>query len=175
MTPEILGQLTIFLGIAFGVLLGMPVMPFFIAAGAMWGIEGLPIVLLALLIHFFASYYIARGILRPLAERFFKKFESKIKLPDLAAIGPIKLTLLVRMLPGIPLVATSYGLAALWDIPVMTYVFASLFTQLFWATASMLVGASLMKNSIVMFVCACALFIILIIISRKYAHRKQAR
>jgi|GEM_PF-2406362 uncharacterized membrane protein YdjX (TVP38/TMEM64 family) len=175
MTPEILGQLAIFGGIAFGVLFGLPVMPFFIAAGAMWGIEGLPIVLLALLIHFFASYYIARGILRPLAEKFFKKFESKMKLPDAATIGPIKLILLVRMIPGIPLVAVSYGLAALWDIPVMVYVFVSLFTQLFWATASMLVGASLMKNSAVMLVCACAVFAILIVISRNYARRTQAR
>jgi uncharacterized membrane protein YdjX (TVP38/TMEM64 family) len=174
MTPEIIGQLTIFLGIAFGVLFGLPVMPFFIAAGAMWGIEGLPIVLLALMIHFFASYYIARGVLRPLAEKFFKKFENKIKLPDVSAIGPIKLTLLVRMIPGIPLVAASYGLAALWDIPVMVYVLASLFTQLFWATASMLVGASLIKNSAVMFVCACVIFVILIIISRSYARRKNA-
>ena len=174
MTPEIMGSWAVFCGIAFGILVGFPVVPFYLTAGALWGVAGLPIVLLALLIHFVASYFVARSFLRPLAEKIFKRFESKVKMPNMKAIGPIKLILLVRMIPGLPLVAASYGLA-LCDMPLTTYVLVSLFTQIFWAGAFILCGASLMKNNLLMLGSGCLALAVLILISKNYVRGKEAR
>jgi len=141
MTHELWVGLGSLLGIAFGTLVGVPVAPLYIALGAVWGLWALPWVALALLVSFTLSYLIAASPLRKLVEKFLK---GK-KIPDLARVGAYKLTMLVRLAPGLPLPAQNYILG-LARVPFMPCLILSLVIQLGWAVGFMLSGQALMGN-----------------------------
>lgn len=159
-------------GIAFGTLVGVPVAPLYIAAGALWGIYALPLVALALCVHLFLSSALTHSFLRPAIERLTQKFQKK--LPDLAHIGPQKLTLLVRFIPGLPLFVQSYFLC-LCNVPFAAYFGWSLVVQLLWAAGFALAGGAFMKGQWLLLACICAVLLVFIFITQRYAKSQQLR
>ncbi len=108
-------------------LIGVPVVPFYLMAGAAYvPVFGLPVTLgagvLSLLLNLFASHAIALRM-RPFVERMVGRFG--IPMPTVGKLTPWKLVLLVRITPGAPLIVQNY-LLALAGIPLGLYVIVSL-------------------------------------------------
>lgn len=170
------GSMGIFIVIALGTLIGIPVAPFYVAAGSLWGVEGLPIVMLGLGVHLLGSLLLTNGVARPLISGILKKLEHKKKLPILEAtkMNSLKMTLLIRMFPGVPLCIKSYTLAWM-KVPLVLYFIVSLAIESLWALGFMLAGESFMHGQWVNLAGAIAFIILLIFASKNHAGRKKSR
>jgi len=124
-------------------LVGVPVVPFYLMAGAVYvPVYGLPLTLVAgmisLLLNLFASHEVARRM-RPFVERMVARFG--IPMPRLGNLSAWKLVLLVRITPGAPLIVQNY-LLALAGIPLGLYVIVSLPVEMLICGGYMAAGKS---------------------------------
>jgi uncharacterized membrane protein YdjX (TVP38/TMEM64 family) len=173
MTPEVLSSVAIFLGIALGTLIGVPASPLYAAAGVIWGLSGFPLMLLAMTLHLVVGYFLTKTVARPVIEKILKKFKNKISLSafDAKKLGPIKITLFIRMLPAIPLCVKTYGLSIM-EIPFWSYFIPSLIIELLWALGYALAGEAFIKGQWMMFAGAAAFILLLIILTKIFSRRK---
>jgi uncharacterized membrane protein YdjX (TVP38/TMEM64 family) len=93
----------VWLGLAFGPLIGVPVAPLYIAAGGVWGASALFWVATGVIVDLILAYKISRW-LRPM---IMKKL-AKYQLPSVAELGEWTLVLVTRFTPGLPLSAQNY-------------------------------------------------------------------
>ncbi|WP_035610732.1 hypothetical protein [Haloferula sp. BvORR071] len=124
-------------------LVGVPVVPFYLMAGAVYvPLYGLPVTLAAgmaaLLLNLLASHAIARRM-RPFVERMVARFG--ITMPQVGKLSAWKLVLLVRVTPGAPLIVQNY-LLALAGIPLGLYVIVSLPVEMMICGGYMAAGKS---------------------------------
>jgi uncharacterized membrane protein YdjX (TVP38/TMEM64 family) len=151
--------------LAFGPLVGVPVAPFYIAAGGVWGAQALLWVALALAVDFVLAYKIAHLLKGPILKRI-----EKYKLPMADEIGPAKLTLVLRFTPGVPLWVQNY-LLGISGVPWGVYLWLSLAAQLVWAAGFMWMGDAWAKGQWFFVAAALGLVILLALVTKVYAKR----
>jgi uncharacterized membrane protein YdjX (TVP38/TMEM64 family) len=126
--------------------IGIPVTPLFVVAGATFGAAvGLIGSGLALAAALTMSYGIARGRMRRWLESLLRRFGSE--LPDFGEAGrnALRFTLMVKLTPGLPAFVKNYGLAAA-GVPFPTYLGVSMLVTGAYAAALVLLGDSLFEH-----------------------------
>jgi uncharacterized membrane protein YdjX (TVP38/TMEM64 family) len=126
---------------------GVPITPFFMVAGALFGARlGLLGSALALAANLTLCHRLAAGALRP---RFAKVLERFDAFPDFAAQsrGALRFTLLVKFAPGLPAAAKNY-LLGLAGVPFATYFAVSMTLTGGLGVALVLLGESLFEHDL---------------------------
>ena len=128
--------------------LGVPLTPFFVIAGATFGIRlGLIGTLLALAFNLTLCYWIARSSVRPRLEALFRRFDYQ--LPDFGRDdrSALRFTLLVKLAPGVPGFVKNYGLGAA-GVPFPLYLGLSMLITGAYATAFVVLGESIFDHDL---------------------------
>jgi uncharacterized membrane protein YdjX (TVP38/TMEM64 family) len=129
-------------------LVGVPLTPLFVVAGATFGAAvGLVGSGLALAASLTMSYRLARGRLRRWLEALLRRFGSA--LPEFGETGrsALRFALVVKLTPGLPAVVKSYGLAAA-GVPFLTYLGVSMLVTGAYGAAVVLLGQSLFEHDL---------------------------
>jgi uncharacterized membrane protein YdjX (TVP38/TMEM64 family) len=127
---------------------GVPLTPFYLIAGATFGVRnGLVGSLIALSLNLSICYLVARKIprawLHHAPNRFgqnFPNFEGEDKS------GAVRFTMFVKLTPGVPMLLKNY-LIGLSGVPFDVYLCTSLVTSAAYAVPLMLLGDSLFDHS----------------------------
>jgi len=133
-----------YLGMALIPLLGLPVVPFYMAAGAAYDFPVSMVGIgLALLLNLTVSYWIARGLSGPVSRLLAR---AGWKIPQVPSSQYVQFTILVRLAPGAPLMVQNYILG-LSGAPFLLYLAVSWPTEMLIATGYVLIGDSLYDRS----------------------------
>jgi uncharacterized membrane protein YdjX (TVP38/TMEM64 family) len=126
---------------------GMPITPFFVLAGATFGVgPGLLGSGVALGLNLTLCYAVARSGLRPKLESLLRRFDYE--LPDFGGTekSALRFTLLVKLAPGAPAVVKNY-LLGLTGVPFPLYFAASMLITGVYAVLCVVVGVSLFDHA----------------------------
>lgn len=147
---------------------GFPVTPFFVFAGATYGlVTGLGGSWIAIAVNLALSYWVARSGLRPTLIRIFRK--TGIRMPDVKADNEVKFTVLVKLAPGVPAFAKNY-LLGLADVPFRTFFWISLPITAAYASPFIILGDSVLDRDLG--TTAWAVGILVVLIGGYYAWRR---
>jgi uncharacterized membrane protein YdjX (TVP38/TMEM64 family) len=125
--------------------LGLPLTPFYIVAGATFGVPiGLLGSMIALAVNLTLSYFIARSIPQAWLEGVLSRFGTKLPAFDERS-GAIRFSVLVKLTPGVPMLLKNY-LLGLSGVPFNVYLATSLVTALLYAVPLMILGNSLFDH-----------------------------
>jgi uncharacterized membrane protein YdjX (TVP38/TMEM64 family) len=125
--------------------LGLPLTPFYIVAGATFGVPiGLIGSMIALAVNLTLSYFIARSIPQAWLEGVLSRFGTKLPAFDETS-GAIRFSVLVKLTPGVPMLLKNY-LLGLSGVPFKVYLLTSLVTALLYAVPLMILGNSLFDH-----------------------------
>lgn len=134
------GPVPFFLALALLPLVGVPATPFYLLAGATFG---LPTALAgsaaALALHLAISYWLARSPLRRTLSRWLEK--SGRRLPTLERLGAWRFTLIVKFLPGLPPVL-KHAAIAVAGVPFPVFFTVCFSVSAFYAAGFILLGES---------------------------------
>lgn len=127
---------------------GFPMSAFNVVAGPVFGPAlGVGTVIacaaLALAINLALSYWLAARVMRPPLERLVKRMGYTV--PDVPSHSAWEITLLVRIVPGPPVVLQSY-LLALARVPFGIYMVVSMLVHTAFMVATILAGDALMRG-----------------------------
>lgn len=128
--------------------IGAPITPFFLVAGATFGIPvGLIGSALALAMNLTLCHRLARSRLRPLFESLARRFGYEI--PDFGKVGnrAVRFTLMVKLAPGVPAFIKNYGLGAA-GVPFPLYFGVSMLLTGLYAACLVLLGESLFQHDL---------------------------
>jgi uncharacterized membrane protein YdjX (TVP38/TMEM64 family) len=140
------GPLPFFAALAILPLVGIPTTPFYIIAGATFGIvTGLVGSLIALALNLVLSYRIAKGPLRTVFQKWMAK--SNREIPTVEKVGALRFTLIVRFTPGVPGFLKHY-LIVLAGVPLRIYFPVSLVISGFYAGGFIVLGDSAFDRDI---------------------------
>jgi uncharacterized membrane protein YdjX (TVP38/TMEM64 family) len=127
--------------------IGIPITPLFVIAGATFGaavgLIGSGVAVAASLV---VSYGIARGRLRTFLESLLRRFGSELPVFGEAGRSAVRFTVMVKLTPGIPAFVKNYGLAAA-GVPFLTYLGVSMLITGAYAAALVLLGESLFEHA----------------------------
>jgi uncharacterized membrane protein YdjX (TVP38/TMEM64 family) len=127
---------------------GAPITPFFIVAGATFGVGlGLLGSGLALAGSLAVSYWLARGRLRPLLVSALRRFGRE--LPDFGEAGKnaLRFTLTVKFAPGVPAFLKNYILATA-GVPFGLYFGMSILITGAYGAALIVLGESMLEHDL---------------------------
>jgi uncharacterized membrane protein YdjX (TVP38/TMEM64 family) len=142
------GALPFFAAMAVLPAIGMPITPFFVLAGATFGVGiGLLGSGVALGLNLALCYGIARSGLRPWLESLLQRFEYELPDFEEKKRGALRFTLLVKLTPGAPAVAKNY-LLGLTGVPFSLYFVSSMLITGAYAVLCVVVGVSLFEHEI---------------------------
>ena len=142
----------LFASIALLPLLGVPVSPLWVASGALLGVSaGLAVALLGLVCNLAIAYWIAHYGLRSFITDWLHR--RGWSLPAVRSITSVKLTLLVRVTPGLPLFAQNY-LLGIAGIPFRSYLWVSMAVQGAYAAAFVVFGEAALSGQVGMLITA---------------------
>jgi uncharacterized membrane protein YdjX (TVP38/TMEM64 family) len=138
---------TFFTAMAILPLIGAPVTPFFIIAGASFGARvGLVGSLIALTVNVVACYWIARSALRRLIERLLRR--SRYELPKFDRNkSATRFTVAVKLAPGLPTFVKNY-LLGVAGVPFPLYLGLSILITGTYAASFVLLGQSFLKHNL---------------------------
>lgn len=131
--------------LAMGVLplVGVPLSALWMLTGVTFGArEGFLIILAGMAINFALAYLVSNKWLRGPITRLFEK--RKIKIPEALPSEYIKLTIAIRLFPGLPNFMQSY-LLGLANVPFRIYYLFSFPPQIAYAIGFVLFGDSLVN------------------------------
>lgn len=137
-----------FLAMAVLPVIGVPLSPFMIVAGAMFGIWlGLIVNIAAIAINLCIGYAIAHSKLRPHLESVFERFGYKV--PDFTAGGRSawRFAMAIKLTPALPSFAKMYVLAVT-AVPFPIYFGVSLGISSAFAVAWIVLGDSLLAHDL---------------------------
>lgn len=128
--------------------LGMPITPFFVIAGLRFGIVGgLALAAMATTFNLLLCYWVAHGRLRPkLRGLIARRFPALANL-DVDRRGAWRLTLLVKLVPGVPLFVKHYALGVA-GVPLSIYLAVALLTTAPYGTAFVVLGESALEGDV---------------------------
>lgn len=141
--------------------IGAPFTPFFLVAGATFGIPvGLIGSGLALAMTLTLCHRLARTRLRPLFESLARRFGYEI--PDFEKVGnrAVRFTLMVKLAPGVPAFIKNYGLGAA-GVPFPLYFGISMLITGVYALCLVVLGESLFQHELTHAVVAAAVIVVL--------------
>lgn len=139
------GPLPFFAAMAVLPALGVPITPFFILAGATFGLRlGLLGSAIALGLNLAVSYWIARGM-RVRIEALLRRFGYE--LPDFGEKdrSAVRFTLAVKVAPGVPAFVKHYGLGVA-GVPFAIYFGVSMAITGSYAALLIVLGESLLEH-----------------------------
>lgn len=145
MWREQTGPLPFFSAMAILPAVGVPLTPFLILAGAVFGTRlGLIGAAIAIAVNLALCYALARW-LRPLLANLLRRFSYD--LPDFAERGrsAMRFTLAVKAAPGVPTFIKNYGLA-LAGVPFPLYFGVSMVMTAVYALSLIFIGESLLEH-----------------------------
>lgn len=143
-----------FIAMALLPMVGVPLTPLLIAAGATFGMRlGLAGSLLALAANLVASYFVARSGLRPHLERLFRRFDYELPNFDGRPRNALRFTLMVKFAPGVPAFVKNYGLGVA-GVPFTLYFVASMLITGVYSALLVVLGESLFTHETNMVVVA---------------------
>jgi uncharacterized membrane protein YdjX (TVP38/TMEM64 family) len=154
---------------------GAPITPFFIAAGAAFGVRvGLVGSLLALASSLSLNYWIARGRLRPWLESLLRR--SGRELPDLGEAGKhaVRFTVMVKLAPGIPAFLKSFVLAVA-GVPFALYLALSMLITGTYAAALVVLGESLFEHDLTRALVPVAIVVVVAALGLWWRRRRRDR
>jgi uncharacterized membrane protein YdjX (TVP38/TMEM64 family) len=125
--------------------LGAPLTPFYVVAGATFGIGfGLLGSALALIANLSLCYFLARGSMRERLLSLMARFDYQ--LPNFERReGAVRFAMLVKLAPGIPAVLKNY-LLGVSGVPYGVFLGVSLFVAALYAVPMMALGQSLFRH-----------------------------
>jgi uncharacterized membrane protein YdjX (TVP38/TMEM64 family) len=124
-------------------LVGFPLSALWVLAGVTYGMgDGFLLILAGMAINFALAYQISNRWLRGPISRLFEK--RGIRIPEAQPSEYIKLTIAIRIFPGLPNFMQSY-LLGLANVPFRTYYFFSFPPQIAYAVGFVLFGDSLVN------------------------------
>lgn len=141
------GVLPFFLAMAIVPALGVPITPFFIVAGATFGVPiGLAGSAVALSANLLLCYWIARSGLRPWLGRLLAR--TRYSIPDFEkGDGALRFALLVKLAPGVPIFIKHY-LLGMAGVPFWIYFGVSGLITGIYAVAFVVLGESLLEHDL---------------------------
>ncbi len=135
-----------FLVMALLPVVGVPLTPLVIAAGATFGARiGVVGSLFALAVNLVLSYGIARSGLRPRLSRLFQRFDYELPNFDGQPQNALRFTLMVKFAPGVPAFVKNYGLGVA-GVPFALYFASSMAITGVYSTLLVIVGESLFTH-----------------------------
>lgn len=141
--------LLFFLAMALLPLIGIPMTPFFVLAGATFSVSlGLLGSAAALALNLGLSFWLARSSLRPALEGILGK--TRFSLPELdeAPTRAFRFTLLMKLTPGVP-ASVKHFVIALAGVPFATYFLVSFAVTGLYGASFIVLGESLSEHDIV--------------------------
>lgn len=162
------GPLVLFLAMVFLPLVGFPISPLWLAAGAAFGAQwGFGLATAGLLVNIALAYVIANRWLR----EFLLKLMAKkgYCLPAATSGDLLRLTLALRITPGIPSFVQSY-LLGLANVPFLPYYLISVPVQVAYAAAFTLFGGSIFQMKGGGIIAGACLLVALILIVKVVRH-----
>ncbi|MDA7916315.1 VTT domain-containing protein [Verrucomicrobia bacterium] len=151
----------IFFGIAILPGLAFPVSALLIAAGGVYGEKyGTPlaalICIVAIAINILWTYLLARGPARNILNRIIAN--AGHTLPEVNERNHLRVTLILRITPGIPLFIQNY-LLGLANIPFKTYISVSIGIQALWTIGFVVFGEALLEGNLVLLIGAAGMLV----------------
>jgi len=134
------GPIPFFAALAILPALGVPTTPFYLLAGATFGVAiGLLGSIIALALNLLLCYWVARGPMHS----FFVKWLARVdrELPSLEKVSEWRFTLVVKLAPGVPAFLKHY-LIVLAGVPLRIYFPVSLVISGFYAGCFIVLGDS---------------------------------
>lgn len=129
-------------------MLGLPITPFFVLAGATFGTRlGLVGSGLALGLNLAVSYWLAHTAIRPWLESLLRRLGYELPDYEKNKKGAVRFTFSVKLAPGIPAFVKNYGLGAS-GVPFPLYFGASMLTTGLYAAVLILLGESLFEHDL---------------------------
>lgn len=140
------GPAPFFTALAIMPMFGFPTTPFFLMAGATFGVVvGLAGSALSLAVNLALCYWIARSGLRRVLEAWLAR--TRYELPEVTPGREFQFTLLVKMTPGIPTFIKNY-LLGLSGVPFTIYFAVSFTVTLAYAAAFIVLGESMSTHDL---------------------------
>ncbi|WP_187265944.1 TVP38/TMEM64 family protein [Alkalisalibacterium limincola] len=140
--------------------IGFPVTPFFILAGATFGVTvGLGGSLLALLANFSLCFWLARSGFRPGILRLLERFSVKLPRFDGDHKRALSFVLMVKFTPGVPAFAKNY-LLGVAGVPFALYLTVSMLVTGLYAAAFVVLGESVLEHDVNRTVIAAAVIVL---------------
>lgn len=137
-----------FAGMALLPLLGFPLTPFYLAAGATFG-AGMGLIgsTVAVSVNLSLSYLLARTALRGWVLAGLRRFGRE--LPELSAReeDAFRFSLVVKLAPGVPASLKHYALA-IAGVPFPTYLAVSMTFAMLYAVPLVVLGQSLLEHDV---------------------------
>lgn len=141
------GPVPFFAAMAILPAIGVPMTPFFIAAGATFGVPiGLVGSLVALAVNLVGSYAIAHSGLRPHVERLVRRLGYELPRIDTRK-DALRSALVVKLAPGLPTFAKSY-LVAVANVPFVIYFVVSMLISGVYGAALVVLGESVFEHDL---------------------------
>ncbi|MCC5848491.1 MAG: VTT domain-containing protein [Verrucomicrobia bacterium] len=157
-------------------LIGLPTTPFFMVAGATYGIAvALVGTAIALAANLMLSWWITASGLRPVVEKILAK--TKHKLPNIGNDRGVRFTILVRMVPAMPNFVKNY-LLCLAGVSLPIYFSLSMAISFTYAVPFILLGESVFDQDVSTLVIAVSVLVLLSVgahfLSRKFNPKNEA-
>lgn len=146
-----------FMALAIGPLLFAPVTIFYLTAGVYGVPMGLAIVWGGIAANMALAHWLANGFMRPVLERWISK--TSYRLPVVKDEDAVKVTLIARFAPGLPLCIQSY-LLGLAGVKFWPYLIVSCAVQWVMSAGLILLGDSLFKGKSKMALVALSIIIV---------------
>lgn len=165
--------LLLFLSIALLPGLGFPVSILFTIAGVVWGtsIQSCLIVIVALAINLTWTYWLMRSPIGGLARSLIPEKWLMFLKPEKS--GALKLILLLRLTPGMPLFVQNYVLGLL-RVPFLTYLPLSLFLSSLWACGFVVSGGAIFRGQIGRAIAGFSLLVVAVVVTKLIKHYSTA-
>jgi uncharacterized membrane protein YdjX (TVP38/TMEM64 family) len=142
------GPLPFFGSMALLPAIGLPITPFFVLAGATFGVgPGLLGSGAALGLNLALCYAIARSGLRSRLEAVLRRFEYELPDFEQAEKGALRFTLFVKLTPGAPAFAKNY-LLGLTGVPFWLYFGSSMVLTGGYGALCIVLGVSLFEHDV---------------------------
>lgn len=128
--------------------IGAPLTPFFLLAGAGFGVRiGLVGSAVALAVNLMLCYWIARSGLHARLEAILARFDYELPNFEARRADAIRLTVMVKLAPGVPNTIKHYGLA-LAGVPFAAYFGISMLVTGIYGAALVVLGESLLDHDL---------------------------
>jgi uncharacterized membrane protein YdjX (TVP38/TMEM64 family) len=125
---------------------GAPLTPFYIVAGATFGVWiGLLGSAIALVINFSLAYFLARHSSSGWLRRGLQRLGYELPDFDRESANPLRFTLVIKLTPGLPMFLKNF-LLGLSGVPFGTYLGVSMLVSALYAVPLMALGDSLFKH-----------------------------
>lgn len=142
---------------------GVPISPFYLIS-AVYGIGfSLICTAAALSVNLTIIYWLGVGVFHPVIERFIRR--TRYSIPRVRPSNYAKITLLVRITPGLPYFVQGY-LLALGGIPFGIYIIISFIVQGCFAAAFIILGESVLQGKSGMAVLGIILLLMLMLAAK---------